>query len=62
MDALNQMDPKLYLNVLRKQSEVWADLAAALGDTWRRAVSPAWAVEVEISIDEILAELSYGQE
>lgn len=62
MDAPNQMDPKLYLNVLRKQSEAWSDLVAALGDTWSRAVSPAWTVEVEISMEEILAELTYGQE
>lgn len=62
MDALNQMDPKLYLNVLRKQSEVWADLVAALEDAWKHAVSPEWTVEVEISMEEILAELSYGQD
>lgn len=62
MDAPNQMDPKLYLNVLRRQSEVWTDLWAAVGDSWRRAASPEWTVEVEISMEEILAELSYGQE
>jgi len=56
------MDPKLYLNVLRKQSEVWADLVAALEDAWKHAVSPEWTVEVEISMEEILAELSYGQD
>lgn len=62
MHGLNQMDTELYSNVLRKQSEVWTDLATALGDTWRRALSPAWTVEVEISMDEILADLSYGRE
>lgn len=62
MHGLNQMDTELYSNVLRKQSEVWTDLATALGRTWRRALSPAWTVEVEISMDEILADLSYGRE
>ena len=62
MHGLNEMDPKLCSNVLRRQSEVWADLVAALGDTWRRALSPAWTVEVEISMDEVLADLGYGQE
>lgn len=62
MHGLNEMDPKLYSSVLRKQSEVWADLMAALGETWRRALSPAWTVEVEISMDEVLADLDYGQE
>lgn len=62
MHGLNEMDPKLYSNVLRKQSEVWADLVTALGDTWRSALSPVWTVKVEISMDEILADLRYGQE
>jgi len=62
MHGLNETDPKLYSNLLEKQSELWTDLVAALGDTWKRGLSPAWTVEVEISMDEILADLGYGQE
>lgn len=62
MHGLNETDPKLYSNVPQKQSDLWTDLVEALGDTWRRALSPAWTVEVEISMDEILADLGYGQE
>ena len=36
MHMLKQMDPDLYLEVLRKQAQVWDDLIAAFEDTWTR--------------------------
>ena len=62
MHTLNQMDPNLYVEVLLKQKEVWSELMAALEETWQRSVSPDWTVEVSISEQEVLADLSHGRD
>jgi hypothetical protein len=41
------MDPDLYREVLRKQTEVWDALIAAFGTTWDRLFEPWRAPEIE---------------
>jgi hypothetical protein len=62
MHTLNQMDPSLYAEVLRKQARVWEDLGRTLEDLWKRSVSLRWAVKTRISSDEVLADLAYGRD
>ncbi|MBW2380593.1 MAG: hypothetical protein JRG70_13750 [Deltaproteobacteria bacterium] len=62
MHTLNQMDPKLYREVRRKQAQVWDDLIAAFIDTWDRTFQPLWTTENRISIDDVLADLAYGRD
>jgi len=45
MHMLKQMDPDLYLEVLRKQAQVWDDLIAAFEDTWTRWAKLPWTPE-----------------
>jgi hypothetical protein len=56
------MDPNLYLEVLRKQAQVWEDLFTALEDSWDRWVRRQWAPDSLISVDEVLADLAYGRD
>jgi len=62
MHILNQMDPNLYLEVLRKQAQVWDELRLALADTWGQWTAPKRTLDVVISLDEILADLAYGRD
>ena len=62
MHIVSQMDPNLYLEVLRKQAEVWEDLFTALEDNWNRWVRRHRAPESVISIEEVLADLAYGRD
>ncbi|TNF61989.1 MAG: hypothetical protein EP303_04700 [Deltaproteobacteria bacterium] len=62
MHTLNQMDPNLYLEALRKQAQVWEDLITAFEDAWNRAFSPKWKVQVRITEEEVLADLGYGRD
>ena len=62
MHALRQMDPKLYLEVLQKQAEFWDDLIAAFTDTWSRWFRPRWSLESRISLEDVLADLTYGRD
>ena len=62
MHTLNQMDPNLYLEVLRRQAQVWSDLRTALEETWNRSFSLRWTVETRISGEEVLADLGYGRD
>ena len=62
MHTLNQMDPNLYLEVLRRQAQVWSDVRAALEETWNRSFSLRRRVETRISGEEVLADLGYGRD
>ena len=62
MHTLNQMDPNFYAEVLRKQAQVWEDLIAMFEDTWNRAFSPKWTVQVGITEEDVLADLGYGRD
>lgn len=62
MHTVSQMDPNLYLEVLRKQAQVWEDLFTALEDSWDRWVRRQWAPESVISVEEVLADLAYGRD
>ena len=62
MHTLNQMDPNLYVEVLRRQAQVWTDLRTALEETWNRSFSLRWTVETRISGEEVLADLGYGRD
>ena len=62
MHMLNQVDPDLYREVLRKQAKVWDDLIAAFSDAWDRLFQPRWTPENRVSIKDILADLAYGRE
>jgi hypothetical protein len=56
------MDPDLYLEVLRKQAQVWEDLMAAFEDTWTRWAKLPWTPENSISLEDVLADLAYGRD
>jgi hypothetical protein len=56
------MNPKLYLEVLRKQAEVWDELIAAFTSTWDRMFQPRWTPENKISLEDVLADLTYGRD
>ena len=62
MHMLSQMDPDLYREVLRKQTEVWDALITAFAATWDRLFEPRWAPENRVSIEEVLADLAYGRD
>ena len=62
MHTLNQMDPRLSAEVLRRQARVWEDLGKALEDAWNRSVSLHWSVKTRISSEEVLADLAYGRD
>ena len=62
MHTLNQMDPNLYLEVLRRQAQVWSDLRTALEETWNRSFSLRWTVKTSISSEEVLADLVHGRD
>jgi hypothetical protein len=56
------MDPNLYLEVLRKQAQVWTDLMEAVEDMWSRSFSFDWVVEARVSEEEVLGDLAYGRD
>ena len=62
MHTLNQMDPNLYLEVLRKQAQVWTDLMEAVEDMLSWSFSFDWAVEASVSEEEVLGDLAYGRD
>ena len=62
MHTLNQMDPRLAREVLRKQAEVWDILIAAFTDTWDRMFQPLWTADNRVSTDDVLADLAYGRD
>lgn len=62
MHMLKQMDPNLYLEVRRKQAQLWDELIAAFEDSLERWVSPVRRPETGISIEEVLADLAYGRD
>lgn len=62
MHTLNQMDPNLYADVLRKQAQVWTELMDAAEDIWNRSLSLDWVAEPSISEEEVLADLAYGRD
>jgi hypothetical protein len=62
MHTLNQMDPNLYVEVLRRQAQVWTDLRTVFEETWNRAFSLRWTVETRISGEEVLADLAHGRD
>ncbi len=62
MHMLNQMDPSLYAEVLRKQEQAWTDMMAAFEDVWKRSFRRRWTVAARISIEEVLADLDYGRQ
>jgi hypothetical protein len=62
MHMLNQLDPDLYREVLRKQAEVWDDLIVAFTAAWDRLLEPRWTPGNRVSIEDILADLAYGRE
>lgn len=62
MHTVRQMDPNLYLEVLRKREQLWEELFTALEDIWDRWVSRQWVPESVISVEEVLADLAYGRD
>ena len=62
MHMLSQMDPDLYREVLRKQTEVWDALIAAFATTWDRLFEPRRVPEHRVSIEDVLADLAYGRD
>jgi len=56
------MDPDLYREVRRKQTEVWDALITAFAATWDRLFQPPWEPENRVSIEEVLADLAYGRD
>ena len=62
MHTLNQMDPRLASQVLRRQAEVWDILISAFTDTWDRMFQPLWTADNQVSTDDVLADLAYGRD
>lgn len=63
MHTLNLMDPNLYVEVLRKEAQVWdTDLTAAFKEAWKRSFSPRWTVQTRISEQEVLVDLAHGRD
>ncbi|MBW1832670.1 MAG: hypothetical protein JRG93_14190 [Deltaproteobacteria bacterium] len=62
MHMLSQMDPDLYREVLRKQTEAWDALIAAFATTWDRLFELRRAPENRVSIEDVLADLTYGRD
>ena len=54
--------PELFQQAFRRQAEVWGELVLALRSEWERAGSNRWAVEPEISEEEVLEDLMYGRD
>lgn len=62
MPSLQQMNPEIYQAAVRKQSELWKGLIAALQGDWEGSLSPHWRLEIHISADELLQDLAYGRD
>lgn len=62
MHTLNQMDPKLYREVLRRKAQMWDDLIGMLMAPWDRLFRPRWTSENAISAEDILFDLVYGRD
>jgi len=62
MYTLNHMDPNLYQDVLRKRTRVWEELFGLLTEARRRRFRKHASWRSEISTEDILADLAYGQD
>lgn len=62
MDMLNQIDRNLYLEVARKQVEVWSELVTAISADWRRSIGGGWDLQPDIHVEEVMEDLAYGRD
>ena len=62
MHELKQMDPKLYLKVLRTRAQFWDQVIAAFEDRLERWFNPVRSPEARISIEDVLTDLAYGRD
>ena len=62
MHRPNQIHPNLYLEALRKQADAWHELIAAFENSWSRSFGQDWRVDPAISVEEVVADLSYGRD
>jgi len=56
------MERSPYLDVFKKQKEVWSDLITAFELGWKRSLSSDWRIDPLISSEEVLADLTYGRD
>ena len=61
MHMLDQTNPTIDSDTLRKQSAVWEELTEVLGTPRTRAFARSWSIQVDISLDEVLEDLNYGR-
>lgn len=62
MDMLNQIDRNLYLEVARKQAEVWSELVRAIAGDLRRSIGGGWDLQPGIRVEEVMEDLEYGRD
>ena len=62
MPLLNQVDRMIDADALRKRSAVWVELANVLGLGWSGTFETSGPVQVDISVEEVLADLGHGRE
>lgn len=62
MHRLNPNARSPYLEVLRRQKEVWELLIGAIETSWNRGFSMDWRVDPRISPEEVVADLTYGRD
>ena len=61
MEMLNQIDPKLYREVRRRQAEFWDSVVRAFAVTLEHAFRVR-SVDPSISVEEVAADLAYGRD
>ena len=62
MDTLNHIDRNRYLQVARKQAEVWTQLVEAISGDWKRSVAGGWHIQPEIRLEDVLEDLDHGRD
>lgn len=62
MELMNQIDPKLYRDVRRRQAEFWDTCIRVLAESVEHAFRGLRSVDPEISIEEVAADLAYGRD
>ena len=62
MQTLDGIDPNLRGEAVPKQAQVWGDVIHAVRRSWIRSFSPQWDVQVRVSAEEVLADLTHGRD
>jgi hypothetical protein len=62
MHTLNQMDPQLYKEVVRRRAQMWDELITAFMAPWDRLFRPQWMPENRISVEDVLFDLAHGRD